>query len=257
MRTYKIFFLAIITLSIFSCSNRDEIVKPVNLNILNRIAEAKTIISDIDDLIFDVDNISKDPKLDTKFCGSYTTKETSNSKTITFNFKEKCSRKNGEIKGKMILEYIYNNEIPKRLIEIKTNFNELIINGIKVKGSELREIVNRNNTRTITTNANVNIIWKDNSNSTYRSTRIIKINKDEHYTETTGSVNAKLRDNKEYVLEITTPLIKKLNCRFYSEGKLKIIDGDNSGTLDYGDGKCDNKAIFTDKNGNRETITLK
>ena len=256
MRALKILFLTVITLSIFSCSNRGEVIKPINLDRLNRIAEAKTIIADIDELISDVDNISKDPKLDTKFCGAYTTKETKTTKTIIFDFKEKCQRRRGEIKGKMTLKYTYNNQNPRQLIEVKTSFDELIINGIKIKGSELREVSYQNNTRILKINAEANITWKDKTTATYKGSRTIKRKKGSNFTETTGTLNAKLRNNNEYTLEIMTPLIKNINCRFYSKGELKIIDGDNSGILDYGNGECDNKAIFTNKKGDKETITL-
>lgn len=256
MRAIKLFFLTIVSLSIFSCSNRDQVVSPVDRDRLSRVIEAESILSEINDLIFDTDNISKDPKLDTKFCGSYSVKETPTTRTITFDFKETCPRRTGNIKGKMTLKYRYNNQKPRRLIGIDTNFDELTINDIKVKGNERREVTYQNNTRILNINANVDITWKDKTTATYKGTRTIKRKKGSIVTETTGSLDAKLRNNKEYKLEIMTPLLKNLNCRFYAKGKLRVIDGANSGVLDYGNGACDNKAVFTNKNGDKETIIL-
>jgi hypothetical protein len=58
---------------------------------------------------------------------------------------------------------------------------------------------------------------------------------------------------------ITTPLKIKLAClpsnSVMSEGVITFTRNNNTATLDYGDGTCDNVAVFT-KNGVSTTITL-
>jgi hypothetical protein len=54
---------------------------------------------------------------------------------------------------------------------------------------------------------------------------------------------------------ITTPLRIRMNCSNIVRGVISIVRNSNTATLDYGDGECDNLAIFT-INGNSYTITL-
>lgn len=54
---------------------------------------------------------------------------------------------------------------------------------------------------------------------------------------------------------ITTPLIVEANCPYIVSGVVTTVRNDNTATLDYGDGDCDNQATLT-INGNTTTITL-
>ena len=54
---------------------------------------------------------------------------------------------------------------------------------------------------------------------------------------------------------ITTPLRIRMNCPNIVRGVITIVRNNNTATLDYGDGECDNLAIFT-INGNSNIITL-
>ncbi len=58
---------------------------------------------------------------------------------------------------------------------------------------------------------------------------------------------------------ITTPLLLKIACApqnsIFAKGIITFTRNNNTATLDYGDGACDNVAVFT-KNGVATTITL-
>lgn len=54
---------------------------------------------------------------------------------------------------------------------------------------------------------------------------------------------------------ITSPLRIRMNCPNIVRGVITIVRNGNTSTLDYGDGECDNLAIFT-VNGNSHIITL-
>ena len=54
---------------------------------------------------------------------------------------------------------------------------------------------------------------------------------------------------------ITTPLRIRMNCNHIVRGIITIVRNNNTATLDYGDGECDNIAIFT-INGVPHTIVL-
>ena len=53
---------------------------------------------------------------------------------------------------------------------------------------------------------------------------------------------------------ITTPLRVEANCPHIVSGVVTIVRNDNTATLDYGNGDCDNQATLT-VNGNTTTIT--
>lgn len=54
---------------------------------------------------------------------------------------------------------------------------------------------------------------------------------------------------------ITTPLRVEMTCPHIVSGVLSIVRNDNTATLDFGNGDCDNEATFT-ANGNTVTIIL-
>jgi hypothetical protein len=72
----------------------------------------------------------------------------------------------------------------------------------------------------------------------------------------TGTANGTGTDGKTYSINITSPLMKKLNCEWLESGILNIqIQGLPAITLDYGNGTCDNLATAT-VNGQTYIITL-
>lgn len=54
---------------------------------------------------------------------------------------------------------------------------------------------------------------------------------------------------------ITTPLIINATCNHFVEGVITFVKNGNTATLDFGNGTCDNQAVFT-VNGNSTPITL-
>ncbi|WP_396188818.1 hypothetical protein [Flavobacterium sp.] len=55
---------------------------------------------------------------------------------------------------------------------------------------------------------------------------------------------------------VLTPLIKKFNCNYISQGTLNLQGTYLNGTLDYGNNTCDNQATYTHANGQVFAITL-
>lgn len=54
---------------------------------------------------------------------------------------------------------------------------------------------------------------------------------------------------------VAEPLTKRMDCPRIVSGVLAIVQNNNTGELDYGDGECDNLAVLT-INGQSTTITL-
>lgn len=65
------------------------------------------------------------------------------------------------------------------------------------------------------------------------------------------------RNGKEIVQEITTPLYRKLSCEHFQSGVITtFVQKEKTAELNYGDGLCDNKAVWS--NGIiKKDITLK
>ncbi len=57
-------------------------------------------------------------------------------------------------------------------------------------------------------------------------------------------------------VNITNPLFKKASCNYIGKGVLSMQGTIINGTLNYGNGECDNQAIFTRPNGTTQVITL-
>jgi hypothetical protein len=72
----------------------------------------------------------------------------------------------------------------------------------------------------------------------------------------TGTATGVNRNGNEYVHEITSPLIVKMNCRWIVQGIIEFVVNNQTAVLDYGDGTCDRIATLT-VNGNVYTINLR
>ncbi|MBI2257979.1 MAG: hypothetical protein HYU67_03670 [Flavobacteriia bacterium] len=74
--------------------------------------------------------------------------------------------------------------------------------------------------------------------------------------EISGSASGVNAKGKNYSLLITENLIKEVACKWIKAGVISKTVEDKVGTIDFGDGECDNQAVVT-RNGKTKTITLK
>jgi len=73
----------------------------------------------------------------------------------------------------------------------------------------------------------------------------------------TGSSSGKNRDGKNFTSNITSPIIKKSNCKWMTSGTMDITpDGLKTRTIDFGSGTCDDDATYT-VNGSTIAFKLK
>ncbi|SFF03399.1 hypothetical protein [Thermophagus xiamenensis] len=71
--------------------------------------------------------------------------------------------------------------------------------------------------------------------------------------EITGYSNCTDSEGNEYRREITESLKKKGSCRFLVSGEVSYsVNGQVFGTVDYGDGTCDNIGYYTTSEGTKE-----
>jgi len=63
-------------------------------------------------------------------------------------------------------------------------------------------------------------------------------------------------NNTTLTATVTSPLVKAASCANISQGVLHLEGSVINGDLDYGDGNCDNQAVYTNAAGQHFTITL-
>ena len=179
----------------------------------------------------------------------------------TIDFGTGCSLTNGNtLKGKIILTFPY---FPNATSHIITcSFDNFYHNNIKIEGTKTF-------TRTITTNGPTVVVAMD----------IVATHPNGHIHHKVGTVTRTMTagystpldifdnvysitgswtntsNNMVMTASITSPIIVKLNCNHIVQGIISYVRGVNTATLDYGDGVCDDVAIFT-LNGIVHTITL-
>ncbi|MEZ5000555.1 MAG: hypothetical protein R2744_05595 [Bacteroidales bacterium] len=71
----------------------------------------------------------------------------------------------------------------------------------------------------------------------------------------TGGGTITVNDELVFTRTITVPLYIDKSCRFILSGVIEITRGEETMTIDYGDGECDNIAVVT-KDGESEEIEL-
>lgn len=76
--------------------------------------------------------------------------------------------------------------------------------------------------------------------------------------EITGGGSGTCHDGRAFTTTITTPLLKRADCRWIVQGVEQMTVDGRRGTrsIDFGDGTCDDKATLTLRNGDTREITL-
>jgi hypothetical protein len=258
------YFPILLIALIFSSCTKDEI-RVSNRDRNMRLQEVHEIVSDVEDLIEDLDNVSGDEiDSNTNYCGSYMIEYTPSIKKVTFRFgRNGCQTSDGKkLKGTMILLYQLNTTL-NYVKMIDVSFVNFSINNIKVEGFEKRNLL-PGAIPELHTTTDVRIIWEDNTDAIYDGEKVSKKvagantnnpNDDEYLV--TGDLELKLRNNDEFDVLVINPLKRKRTCEIYVSGKLKITsENEEDAFLDYGDGNCDNQAIYTHPDGTIETITV-
>ncbi|OFX70683.1 MAG: hypothetical protein A2X12_09025 [Bacteroidetes bacterium GWE2_29_8] len=116
----------------------------------------------------------------------------------------------------------------KGLINGNLTYELSAVDTITLANNEGTITWNTERVRTWTKGANTPINWLDDEYSI------------------TGSSSGISKDNKAYNVDVVTPLIIKTECKYITQGSLKLtVSGKKPITIDYGSGDCDDKATVT------------
>ena len=242
--------------------------------------EAVTLV-EIDDVSDEVNNVIDDLFVENEDLGSRSGTEsktedllpcvtktivlTTTTKTVTLDFGDSCELPNGTIlSGKIILSHAI--DMDAESLIITHTFENFYFNDISVEGGNtivrVRENENGNPQSTIT--FGTTLTWPD---GVYAVREGIKVREwvEGYDTRTfgdnvfliTGNWTATFKDGTVYSSTIIEPLRREMACRFIVSGIVEIQKQDRNGILNFGDGNCDNTAIFTNEEGEEIEIILR
>lgn len=186
-------------------------------------------------------------------------------KTVTFDFGEGCEFPFGDVlAGKMMMSYVY--DIDAKTVTITHTFDGFTFNDVLVEGENVIVRTKENsdgNPQSVKT-MDVKHTWPDGEFTSKKGTVTREWiegagtkNWGDNVFIITGTKTVTFKDGTVCTLEVVDGLRREIACRFIVSGVLKITKGDREGTLNFGDGSCDNTAIFTNSNGEEKEITLR
>ncbi len=188
--------------------------------------------------------------------------------TITIDYGAGCTGQNGRvIAGKIIVDITENYFTAG---SVRTHRTE----GLTVDGNSIEY------TRTVTNlglNGSEQMYWSvvvsgtrvkasDGSTGTWSANRTRTLIEgqatqddmlDDVY-QITGGGSGTCHQGRQFTSTITTPLIKRADCKWIVSGveQTTVAGKDGARSLDFGDGSCDDKGTITMRNGQTREITL-
>jgi len=177
-------------------------------------------------------------------------------KTITIDFGSGCTGKDGHTRrGKIIT--VYTGHMRDAGSSATTTFDGFYIDSIKVEGT----LSIQNNS---TSSGLVFTVTITNGKLSDPSGDYAEINRTRTWTQTAGSSTPHdpiddiysitgsssgtaqvLGITIQWTSTITTPVVRKMTCRWAVSGQVTITRSNKTAVLDYGNGDCDNQATVT------------
>lgn len=262
----------IVTAFVFtSCADEDS---TVDTQISSQ--EAKSIIQ-LDNVSDQLNNVlddyfvaegiagrSDEKAKSTEACWTKTVVLDLQNQVVTLDFGDGCTLNSGDvIKGKVILTYAIN--ITAQSFTVNYTFEDFYFNDLSVTGSNkiegVRENTNGNPQSVLVVDEK--ITWPSGDYAMRKGTKtreFVEGYGTRTYTDNVFLITGNWTDtfNNGTVIKgtVTENLKREMTCKHFVSGKLKLEKNKIYGTLDFGDGTCDNKAIFTLSNGSEIEIDL-
>lgn len=187
-------------------------------------------------------------------------------KTVTIDFGDSCRGRDGRVRrGAIVLHFTAPMRRPGAVVTMTfQNYyvNRVHIEGTKVFTNQSTPPVHQWKVAVI----NGRVTFPNGRGYSYEGVKTVKqiagmltnIVRDDVY-QITGRSATVYNNGTTVNLNTESPLIKKVNCHWISEGTLKIKINNRIFFLDFGfpnNGACDNKALLTWNNGNSQRIIV-
>ena len=185
-------------------------------------------------------------------------------RTVTIAFEEDCVMPNGNVLSG-IITIIYERDPAALTRMITYTFSDFFFNtkNIVGGGTVFREWSNAGGNPQSTFNNDITVTWQNEATATRVGERVREWVEGvgsgtwgDNVFLITGSSTTTFPNGDINTGIITTALRRELSCRFLVSGVIALTHNAHAGTLDFGDGSCDNEGIFTDSNGVSHTIIL-
>lgn len=203
-------------------------------------------------------------------CAVYTIDDTipgSYPKTLTLDFGTGCSSVDGIFRSGKIV-YVFTDAILLPAATATVTFDHYVVNGYGVEGA-YKITNNSSDVNGISFNTQVTngiVTYPSGSNYHYNANRTYTMTAgsatpfditDDVYS-VTGNSSFVASDGSSLVCTITTPLVKAITCHNVGSGIISFVyDQAVDGTLDFGDGTCDNQAVLKIGANITRNITLR
>ncbi len=260
-----------------SCENSETIndVEPISEEDTITTVEADDVLNDVDSLVDDLwgsidasaaakSDGNKNPYLS---CMIKTRVIEGNTTIITLNFGSDCTLpfQNVVLSGKIMMEYV--KDASTKTVTIKYSYDDFYYNDLKIEGtnevSKIKE--NESGLREHTRVFDIKVIWPDGEFITRKGEKVRTFiegyetigNWGDNVFSITGNWNITFKNGNVMSTTIIDPLIRKTACRFIVSGTIEKQKNNRSGILDFGDGTCDNVAVFTTDTGEEIEIVLR
>lgn len=241
-----------------SATDNSSVVASASIDVINELdVQTGTQVS------FDKLTAKKTGKSLTSSCATVTMdpQTTTFPKTFYVDFGTGCVTNGITRKGK--LKITFSNFITETNSIMTVERADYYVNGNKVEGT----IVYKNTTTTVPqwTRTVTNGIFTDTKGDVYQNAGSYTIKQtagvatlaleDNTYEMIEGTHTVTKQNGGKITLTVLEPLVKNFSCDFVSKGKLNVESTLMNGTINYGNGDCDNKGTYT-QNGIEFPITM-
>ncbi len=198
-------------------------------------------------------------------CATISVEITSTSKEVTVDFgTEGCEVRGGHIvKGKVNMSYVA--DIDAMSLVINYNLEDFFIDDVQFAGAKTitRVKANDGGNPQYTMNLDLVVTFVDGTEASRTGTKTrewiegsFNGNWGDNVFLITGAWETNFVNGNMHSTTITTPLRREASCRFLVSGVVELVRTNFSGSLNYGEGTCDNKAVFTNADGEEQEILL-
>ncbi|MDY8138822.1 hypothetical protein [Aquimarina sp. 2201CG5-10] len=197
-------------------------------------------------------------------CVTITVEITDTSKTVTVDFgSEGCEVRGHLIKGKIIMSY--DADPDAMVLVINYTLEDLFVDDVQFSGSKTvtRQKANENGNPQYSMNLDFTVTFSDGTQASRIGTKTrewiegaFNGNWGDNVFLITGAWETNFVNGNTHSTTITEALRREASCRFLVSGELDLVRTNFSGSLNYGDGSCDNLAIFTNEDGEETEIRL-
>jgi hypothetical protein len=187
-------------------------------------------------------------------------------KTVTIDFGDSCRGRDGKVRsGKLVLHFTGPIRRPGSVVTltfVRYHVNRVHIEGTKIFKNLSEPPMHKWSIEVV----DGKVTFPNGRGYSYESKKTVTqiagmqtaIVRDDVY-KITGRSKTTFNNGTTVNLNTETPLIKKVNCHWISEGTLKIKINDRVLMLDFGfpsNGDCDNKALLSWNNGNSQRVII-